>query len=193
MKYVNKTIKVFDIFGTQITFRHNNQTKYKTCGGGCATILSIGFVIFLFHYFSYDCINKINPIVRNNILYKIDNTVNMTKYFWAFYFTDEKRNNIDDPERYISFHAVITDWKETMQEKIVTFSKCNLNKHFGKTSFTKQKIFQIIPNFYDAFCLDIEDDFNLLNGYSQIPRSSISIYVMECYNKTMFGVDCNYY
>ncbi len=52
MKYIDRTIKVFDIFGTQITFRHNNQTKYKTCGGGCAKILSIGSVIFLFHYFS---------------------------------------------------------------------------------------------------------------------------------------------
>jgi hypothetical protein len=191
MKHITKTIKVFDIFGSLITFRHDNQTKYKTCGGGCATILSAGFVIFLLHYFSYDCINKINPIVRSNIVYKADNTVNMTNYFWAFYFTDEEFNLLDEPDRYLAFHGKITVWTDKLEQRTLTFSKCNLKKHFSNTSFSRQKIFEVIPYFYDSYCLDLEEKFNLFNGYSQIPRASLEIFVMECYNMTLHGVDCN--
>jgi hypothetical protein len=193
MKYINKTIKAFDIFGSMITFRHDDQTKYKTCGGGCATLLSIGFVFFLLHYFSYDCVNKVNPIVRDNVIYKADNVVNMTNYFWAFYFTDENFNMIDNPERYLAFHGVVTIWNTRMEKRVVSFSKCNLNKHFSRTSFTRQKIFETIPFFHDSYCLDLDDEFNLFNGYSQIPRASLEIFVMECYNMTMQLYDCIFY
>jgi hypothetical protein len=150
----------------------------------------MGFLIFLFNYFSYDCVYKTNPIVRENNVYEIHNSINMSKYFWAFYFTDEYYKKIEDPDRYLGFHAIITTWNETMETKPVRFSKCNINKHFSRTGFDKEKIFQLIPHFYDSYCLDLDDEFYLLNGNTQIPRSSLDIYVMECHNKTMKEVDC---
>ena len=191
-KKIKKLIKYLDMFGSHITFRHNNQTKFKTISGGTATLFSIGFIIYLFYYFSYDCINKINPIVRDNNIYKIHNFVNMSKYFWAFYFTNDNMTMIENPERYLAFHGLVTKWNETLEIYPLKFSKCNLKKHFSRTGFTKEKIFEMIPNFNDAFCLDIEDDFLLLNGNTQIPRVSIDIFVAECENKTIKDVDCIY-
>lgn len=193
MKKIKKTIKFCDIFGSSITFRHNNQLKFKTLGGGIATIFSMAFLIFLFNYFADDCINKTNPLVRDNNVYQIDNYINMTNYFWAFYFTDGFKNKIEDPQRYVAFHAIHTNWDQTMKITPIKFSKCNINKHFKRIKLDREKIFQIIPNLYDSFCLDLDDDFFLLNGNTQIPRSSLDIFVIECENKTMKDINCIYY
>jgi hypothetical protein len=79
-----------DMFGTPITFRHNSHTKYKSLIGGIATLICSGLIIFLLNYFASDCIYKTNPIVRDVNVYNVDNYINLTNYFWAFYFTDEK-------------------------------------------------------------------------------------------------------
>jgi hypothetical protein len=190
LKKVIKFIKFSDVFGSELTFRHQNQVRYKTINGGLATLTSLSFIFYIFFYFSADCFNKTNPVVRDTNFYEINNSLNFSKHFFAFYFTDQFYRPIPNPSRYLAFHAKVSKWDANLTQYPIQFSKCDLQKHFGRSGMSNEYILSIIPVFQDSYCVDLEDDFYLINGNTQIPRSSIEFIVSECSNSTIWGVDC---
>ena len=180
----------FDIFGYNLSFRHNKFIKYRTYYGGILTIICTGFLMYAFVNLSRDCFNKTNPAVRESSYYEDFAILNAEKFFFSFYFTDNMFNNMPNPEKYVIFHGVITNYTNEIETKTVPFVKCNYPKHFYNTTLSKEKVDQKLSNFNNTYCLDLEGDFNLINSGTEIPRLSLSIFVIECKNTTIDGVDC---
>ncbi len=185
--------KVIDAFGYEIGFRYKGERRYRSSGGGIITFIAIGLVIYLFSYFSQDCLNKTNPTTRMLNSYNNTITLNASSFFYGLYFTDGKNEMIENPGKYILYHALVTDWDKEKITYTLKFSKCNKTRHFSKSGLPEQMIDEKIPFFHDSYCLDLPEDFKLKNGGTEIPRISLQIFVMECMNKTMFDVDCKPY
>jgi hypothetical protein len=185
-----KLIKITDMFGGELTFRHKDQMRYKSVNGGLATLTSFIFILYIFFYFSSDCFHKTNPTGRDTNFYEINNSLNLSKYFFAFYFTDQYYRPLPNPNKYLAFHARVSKWDTNLTQYPIFFSKCNMDKHFGRSGMNEDQILTVIPNFNETYCIDLEEDFQLINGNTQIPRLSIEFIVAECNNSTIWGVDC---
>jgi hypothetical protein len=179
-----------DIFGYDICLRHQSQRKYKTIFGGIITLMLAVFLIYLFTYFSDDCIKKINPSIRMQNSFANPIVLNASSFIYALQFTDSNNKVITDPTKYLSFHAIVTEWEHNKTQLILSFSKCNKNNHIKKTGIRDEIIYNKIPNFNQTFCLDKPEEFILKNGGNEIPRKSIQIFVMECMNKTLLNKNC---
>lgn len=186
-------LSYFDIFGLDIAFRHNRFIKYRNFYGGITTIFCGIFLIYAFLELSYDCIHKTNPLVRETSYYEDYSIVKGSNFFFAFYFTDSDFNFIKNPEKYLIFYANISN--STSNEgniETIQFSKCNYDKHFNSKILTKEIINEKIKNFNNTFCLNFDNKINFINSGTEIPRLSLSLYVVECDNTTIHGVDCNF-
>jgi hypothetical protein len=190
MSAIYNGIKMCDIFGYEIGLRHHGERRYRTVPGGVVTIVVSTFFIYLFSYFSSDCLNKVNPATRMQNNYFNPIILNATSFFYAIQFNDGSNKLMKDPTRYLSFHAIFTEWEDTKKQNIIKFVKCNLKDHFKNTGIDEKIINEKIPFFDETFCLDIPEDFTLKNGGNEIPRKSMQIFVMECMNKTLLEVDC---
>ncbi len=73
-------IKYLDFFSIKFNFYTNNQPNYQNIFGGIMTFLYVLICIIIFLVFSYDDLNKLNPITtKNEIPYfkrKIINMIN---------------------------------------------------------------------------------------------------------------------
>ncbi len=185
-------IELFDAFGYEINFRYRRNKRYRSRLGGAFSSISFAFILYLFYYFSQDCFNKTNPNVT--IVNTFNNTVklNSSSFVYAIYFTDTDNIAINNPQKYLSFHGIITEWGNNKKEHPINFSKCEISKHFNKSNILENRINQKLLNYDKTYCLDLPKDFEFLNGRNEIPRKSLRIYVMECMNKTMFQRDCMY-
>jgi hypothetical protein len=182
-----------DIFGYEICLRHQGERRYRTIFGGIITLMLGVFLIYLFTYFSNDCIKKINPATRMQNNYSNPIILNASSFIYALQFTDSNNQIIENPTRYLAFHAIVTDWEHNKTQYILKFSKCNKNNHFKNTGISEDLINSKIRFFNETFCLDKPEEFILMNGGNEIPRKSIQIFVMECMNKTLLDVNCKYY
>lgn len=90
-------------------------------------------------------------------------------------FTDEIFNFITEPEKYLIFHGVIRNSTNHSETKIIPFVKCDYEKHFKKTELSKGKVEEKISNFNKTSCLDLNDDFHLINSGNEIPGFSFHI------------------
>lgn len=188
---LNEVLTIIDIFGYPLTFKHNQAINYRTKLGGSFTFMVVCFLIYAFLHISRDCFHKTNPIVRENSFYDDKAIVFGDKFFFSLFFTDDKYNILSDPEKYLVFHGVISNYTDDLQVTTVPFVKCDFDKHFNKTKVNTEKIAEKMKNFEQTYCLDIDDKFFLMNSGTEIPRLSLSIFVIECANKTIDGVDCN--
>ncbi len=161
--------------------------------GGFLTILCAGFLVYAFLNISRDCFYKTNPTVRDNSYYDDYTVVNGNKFFFGIYFTDEKYNLIQNPERYLIFHGLVSNYTENLVVTTIPFSKCSFERHFNKTGVPLQRISEKIKDFEESYCLDIDDNFNLINSGTEIPRLSLSINVIECMNRTIENINCKNY
>lgn len=191
METIKEYLSYLDIFGYDLSFRHNRFTKYRTYYGGIITIFCIGFLVYAFMNIAKDCLDKTNPSVRETSYYDDYSIVNGTKFFFAFYFTDDKFNSLPNPEKYLIFQGVLTNYTNEAETKIVDFVKCDQKRHFERTKLPFNRINEKIKNFNDTWCLDLDEDFKLINSGNEIPRLSLSIYVIECTNETMNGLESN--
>ena len=80
-----------DIFGYDICLRHQSQRKYKTIFGGIITLMLAVFLIYLFTYFSDDCIKKINPSIRMQNSFANPIVLNASSFIYALQFTDSNK------------------------------------------------------------------------------------------------------
>jgi hypothetical protein len=180
-----------DLFGHDLTFKHKKSYKFTTALGGVSTIISGAFLLYVLIYFSRDLLNKTNPTVRQTAYFQDNNYLNTSTYFYGLDIVTDANVPMENPEKFLIFHAVITYWNAKKQEKTYTFSKCDLRKHFNKVDIQHDYIHSKLLHFNTSFCLDLEDGFQLLNGFADIPRQSIRVFVVECMNKTIDGIDCN--
>lgn len=190
MRLVKEYLELFDIFGYDLTFRHKNFIKFTTYYGGLITIFCTGFLIYAFLNLSKDCLKKINPIVRETNYYDDYSIVYADKFFFAFYFTDSLFTYMPNPEKYLIFHGVVTNYTNESETTIIPFIKCDIEKHFNRTEISIGSINDKISNFDKTYCLDLDQGFNLINSGTEIPRLSLSLYVIECKNTTIDSVDC---
>ena len=188
MELIQEYLSYLDIFGYDLSFRHNRFTKYRTYYGGILTILCTGFLVYAFLNIASDCLDKTNPLVRETSYYDDYSIVNGTKFFFSFYFTDDKLNSFDNPEKYLIFQGVLTNYTNDAETKTVNFVKCDYKRHFERTKLPLSRIKEKIKNFNDTWCLDLEEDFHLINSGTEIPRLSLSIYVIECTNSTVHNL-----
>jgi hypothetical protein len=191
-KLISLGFRKCDIFGYEICFRHQGERRYKTVLGGMITIMLGIFLIYLFTYFSNDCIRKINPATRMQNNYFNPIILNASSFIYALQFTDSNNKIIADPTKYLSFHAIVTEWEENKSQHELKFSKCDKSRHFKNTGISQDIIKNKIPFFNETFCLDKPEEFILINSGNEIPRKSIQIFVMECMNKTLLNVDCKF-
>lgn len=189
MKLVKDYLELFDIFGYDLTFRHKNFIKFTTYYGGLITIFCTGFLLYAFLNLSKDCLKKINPIVRETSYYDDYSIVDANKFFFAFYFTDTLYKYIDNPEKYLIFHGVVTNYTDESERSVIPFVKCNLERHFNRTQIPTESINAKIPNLDKTYCLDLEEGFKLINSGTEIPRLSLSLYVIQCSNRTIDNID----
>ena len=72
------SIKYLDFFSIKFNFYTNNQPNYQNIFGGIMTFLYVLLCIIIFLVFSYDDLNKLNPITtKNEIPYSKRKIVNM--------------------------------------------------------------------------------------------------------------------
>jgi len=192
MEFIKKYLSYADFFGYDLNFRNNQFKKYKTFYGGLLTVICIGFFIYSFLNLAADCFNKTNPIVRESNYFADYSVVEGKEFFFSFYFTDENFNIIDQPEKYLIFHGVITNYTNHRQTRKIPFIKCDYKRHFHKTKLEMEKINEKITNFNETWCLDLDNDFHLTNSLNEIPRHSLSIYVIECSNSTILDMNCKF-
>lgn len=193
MEKLNKYITLLDYFGYPLTFKHNQQITYRTTLGGSLTLLTLIFLVYSFLIFSKDCFNKTNPSVRETNTYDDYTVVDGKKIFFSFYFTDDKFRKIENPEKYLIFHGVITNYTDDISTRTVPFVKCDIDRHFKNKGLSTDKLQNKLSNLNYTYCLDIEEDFNLINSGTEIPRLSLSVFVIECTNQTIHDVDRNFY
>jgi hypothetical protein len=180
-----------DMFGYPLTFKNNQAINYRTKLGGAFTLFTLCFMIYAFLILSKDCFNKTNPIVRENSVYDDKSVIDGDKFFFSIYFADEKYKTLPNPEKYIIFHGVLNNYTDDMETTTIPFVKCDFDRHFNKTKIDKNKLNEKMKNFDDIYCLDIANDFKLMNSGTATPRLSLSIFIIECANRTIDGVDCN--
>jgi len=184
MEFLDKHLPYIDFFGYNLSFRFNQYKKYRTYYGGLLTIICSGFLLFTFFNLAADCLNKTNPIVRESNDFEELSVVEGTKFFYSLDFTDENFNSIVEPEKYLIFHGVITNHTDHREIKTIPFIKCDFDRHFKKTNLPKEKIDEKINNLNRTWCLDLDNEFRLINTGNEIPRITLSIFVIECFNTT---------
>ena len=190
---IKKFLKLCDIYGTQISFHYEKSLLMKSVTGGICSILTAILGVIVLYYFSNDCIKKKNPGVREANVYKEQNSIDANNFYLGLHFTDSQYLKLENPEKYLAFHAVISDLRisNTPNYEILQFSKCKLNKHFLKNSDSELNNIQSrVPYLNESYCLDLPQNFTFLNSDSEVPRKSINIYVTECANMTIQRVSC---
>ena len=176
----NLFLSNFDFFGLKMSFLYKGRTKYKTCYGGVITVLCSILLTFIFISISSDCFYKLNPFVREAILYDQKSILQGNDFFFGLYFTDEDDNIIQNFDKYLSVIGVIKNNTSTISKEentFIPFKKCD-SKYFANYDTSRVKL-------KDIHCLDIQDKFILMNGYNEFPKISLSINIDICVNKTL--------
>ncbi|EGR28713.1 hypothetical protein IMG5_170130 [Ichthyophthirius multifiliis] len=186
-------IKKLDFFGTLIYIRYKNDYKNKTYLG---SIISLGIIMILIaqtYYEMNDIVNKYNPVVTQNEIYKSDqqkfilNQENLTILFSI----ENNQNNLINDNQYFQFEAfqyikkIIlnenSEVKDQITQKIqLKISSCeNIkfnNEYYDNLNF-KNKM----------FCFNYEDNnqqIPYIQGDQELDNySSIKIYIKKCKNE----------
>ena len=136
MDSIKKILKFVDIYGTQMSFTNDDSYYIKSVLGGAFSIFTAILASIIFYIFSHDCFFKMNPTVRVLDIYKDQNLINGSNFFYGLYFSTSNYTIMENPQKYLAFHAVITSLRNSSRPiyNVISFSKCNLSKHFLRNS-----------------------------------------------------------
>lgn len=190
MDKISNFLTYLDLFGFDLTFRHKRFTKYRTYYGGIVTIICFIVLCYGFFEFAKDCLHKENPLIRETSYYDEKSIIDIKHFFFSLFFSDLHLNHIPNPEKYLIFHGVLTNITDNKTISNIPFVKCNYEKHLKHVALPKEKFDKRFMNFNETFCLDYDETFSLLNSLNEFPRVSLSIYVIECKNTTVYGINC---
>lgn len=165
----------FDFLGFKMEYLYRGKNKYKSCYGGLITIICSILLTYIFINMSSDCFNKLNPTVREAIFYEQKAILQEKDFFFGLYFRDGDHNIINDINKYLTIEGLLKNNTLSLskEENIhFPFKRCE-SKNFAKYDTTDIKI----SNF---LCLDIKDNFILMNSNNEFPKISLSISIKEC-------------
>lgn len=194
-------ICLVDIFGFNLSFRHDTNTKYKTRSGGIATIISVILCFLFFFYSSLDIFYQTNPTITKTNHYLEQVNITSEDFFFAFFFSDKfihpfNENEIEDIKDYFDFFAIANYHlgNDTILSDRLEFKKCLSLNHNSIDYFLNSTSVFKIDGHHNAekknhsYCLDLDTekrgDFRLMNSLYEVPKISLSIKVKPC-NKTL--------
>jgi hypothetical protein len=160
-------------------FLYKEKNKYTTFYGGIITILCAALIIYLFINISRDCLYKLNPKLRETILYDKKSTIHMKNFFYGINFRDKDFNIIENYERYLVIEGSIVNNTISIQkdkEIHIPLIKCEIQR-FSYYDFNDVNIKEYI-------CLDLPEKFTLMNRHDEFQKISLHLHIKECKNKT---------
>jgi len=168
-------IKNIDIYGTQLGFTIQTQSRFKSTLGGVFTIFTVIIYVILFIFLAKDYYLRINPKVTFEKVYNVDSSlINYTITNDTFLFAIQSPVNFRDPKLYKLSLYYLTMENNLHYSTKLDFISCN------KTSYSK--IFKRINQ--ELYCIDFNKilNMNITDTYN----------LAKIQNFLLLGIDYDY-
>ena len=106
-EYVDHGITKCDMYGSPVSFTFNHQSTYKSCFGGCVSIISVIIIVIYIVLFMTEIVSRDKVIVTNS------------EYFWNYIFDtqsfDLTQDKFDLAAMIIYRGPNLTIWQERIE------------------------------------------------------------------------------
>jgi hypothetical protein len=196
---IQKLILNCDLLGSQLEFKIDGKTRFKTLPGGIVSILLCIFCLVCVFLFGQDIVLKQKPLSRFSKIYN-QNEVKLKDFPVVFFFNDFNGKAIDNLFSYIKLEPVYyeLDWDEVNQKNIIGLStlfveKCN-STHFGNYTDMFTNPANKVP-YKDSYCVNPrkikradgtieEKEIIIKNEHATFPSKFVQFRVRLCINET---------